>query len=93
MALFGVRPDGTIRRIGTKSGSSWDQVEVLRLCRQDQPLVAMMNVGGRQNRTKLRDGLVKSLIEAGQLELTIPDKPRSSKQKYRLTEKGKRRFQ
>jgi len=77
-------------QVGTKSGLSRDQVEVLRLCRQEQPLVAMMNVVGRQNRTKFRDGLVKSLIEAGLLELTIPDKPRSSKQKYRLTEKGRR---
>jgi len=77
-------------QVGTKSGLSRDQVEVLRLCCQEQPLVAMMNVVGRQNRTKFRDGLVKPLIEAGLLELTIPDKPRSSKQKYRLTEKGRR---
>ena len=49
----------------------------------------MMNVVGRQNRTKFRDGLVKPLIEAGLLELTIPDKPRSRLQKYRLTEKGR----
>ncbi|MFH0882489.1 MAG: ATP-binding protein, partial [bacterium] len=76
-------------QVGTKSGLSQDQVEVLRLCRQEQSLVAMMNVVGRQNRTKFRDGLVKPLIEAELLELTIPDKPRSRLQKYRLTENGR----
>lgn len=77
-------------QVGTKSGLSRDQVEVLRLCRQEQPLVAMMNAVGRQNRTKFRDGFVKPLIEAGLLELTIPDKPRSRLQKYRLTPEGEK---
>jgi predicted transcriptional regulator len=29
------------------------------------------------------------LLAAGFLEMTIPDKPRSSRQEYRLTEKGR----
>jgi len=29
-------------------------------------------------------------MKAGLIEMTIPDKPRSSKQKYRLTEKGRK---
>ncbi|AMV72354.1 hypothetical protein JCM30471_08610 [Desulfuromonas carbonis] len=28
-------------------------------------------------------------LEAGLVEMTLPDKPRSSKQKYRLTDKGR----
>jgi ATP-dependent DNA helicase RecG len=75
-------------QVGTKSGPSRDQVEVLRLCREAQPLVAMMEVVGRKSRTKFRDGLVTPLIEAALLELTIPDKPRSRMQKYRTTEAG-----
>jgi hypothetical protein len=50
----------------------------------------MMKAVGRQNRTKFRDGLVKPLIEAGLLQLTIPDKPRSRLQKYRLTPEGEK---
>lgn len=75
-------------QVGAKSALSEDQVRVLRLCRQEQPLIAMMNLVGRSDRTKFRDGLVKPLLEAGLLELTIPDKPQSRLQKYRLTEEG-----
>ncbi len=73
---------------GTKSGLSRDQVKLLRLCRQEQPLVAMMNVVGRQNRTKFRNAIVRPLIEAGLLELTVPDKPTSRLQRYRTTAAG-----
>jgi predicted transcriptional regulator len=33
---------------------------------------------------------LKPALDDDLIEMTIPDKPRSSKQKYRLTEKGKR---
>ena len=77
-------------QVGTKSGLSRDQVEILRLCRQEQPLVALMKAVGRQNRTKFRDGFVKPLVDTGLLELTVPDKPRSRLQKYRTTPAGER---
>ncbi|TLU81693.1 MAG: hypothetical protein FDX21_11530 [Chlorobium sp.] len=33
---------------------------------------------------------LEKLIDKGLIEMTIPDKPRSKKQSYRLTEKGVR---
>ena len=48
-----------------------------------------MKVLGRSDRTKFRKQVLKPLMEAGWLEMTIPDKPTSSKQKYRLPVRGK----
>jgi DNA-binding PadR family transcriptional regulator len=47
-----------------------------------------MALAGRTNRTKFRDQVLKPLIEAGFIEMTVPDKPRSSKQRYRTTPAG-----
>ena len=33
--------------------------------------------------------MLNPLLNAGLAEMTIPDKPRSSKQRYRLTDKGR----
>ena len=49
----------------------------------------IMTLAGRSNRTKFRDQFVKPLLEAGLLEMTVPDKPKSRLQKYRLTDKGR----
>lgn len=73
---------------GTKSGPSPDQVEILVKASNGTALTDLMEVANRTNRTKFRDQVIKPLIEQGWLEMTIPDKPRSSQQKYRLTAKG-----
>ncbi|MDO8737569.1 ATP-binding protein [Candidatus Deferrimicrobium sp.] len=75
-------------QVGTKSGASRDQVELLRLCREGRSLIELMGAIGRQNRTKFRDGLIRPLIEDGLLAYTIPAKPRSPMQRYRTTEAG-----
>ncbi len=40
---------------------------------------------GLKDRFHFRDAYLTPAIEAGVIEMTIPDKPRGSKQKYRLT--------
>ncbi len=51
-------------------------------------LLALMVSAGHTNRTRFRKAVLKPLIAAELIEMTNPDKPRSSKQRYRLTEKG-----
>ena len=43
---------------------------------------------GLKGQANLRERYLEPALEAGLIEMTIPDKSRSSKQKYRLTEKG-----
>ncbi len=74
---------------GTRSGPSRDQVTIMANCMNENGIGQLMEVVGRSNRTKFRDQVLKPLLAAGWIEMTIPDKPTSSKQKYRLTEAGK----
>ena len=66
------------------------------------PEVRLLSVlAGEMNRQQLKEALglkddehfrktyLLPALEAGLVEMTIPDKPRSSKQKYRLTDKGR----
>ena len=77
-------------QVSTKLALSQHQVEILRKCREDSPLVDLMAIAGRSDRTKFRHQVLNPLLEEGLIEMTIPDKPRSSKQRYRLTEKGRK---
>ena len=51
--------------------------------------MALLAVAGRSDRTKFRNQVLSPLLWEGLLEMTIPDKPRSSKQRYRLTKAGR----
>ncbi len=52
-------------------------------------LQTLMKEAGHTNRTRFRNAVLQPLIEAGLIAPTIPDKPRSSKQKYRLMPAGR----
>lgn len=47
-----------------------------------------MALAGKTNRTKFRDQVIKPLLDEGLIAMTLPDKPTSRLQKYRLTPKG-----
>lgn len=49
----------------------------------------LMDLLGLTHREHFRTEYLQRAIDLGLVELTIPDKPKSSKQKYRLTTKGK----
>ena len=83
-AQSGIQED----QVGTKSGPSRDQVEILSKCKQESKIGELMKIISRTNRTKFRDQVLNPLIEDKLIEMTVPDKPRSSQQKYRLTKKG-----
>jgi predicted HTH transcriptional regulator len=84
-----VSPEPTEDQVGTKSGPSRDQVEILRYCMEDRSIADLMAIAGRTNRTKYRDQVLNPLIQMGLIEMAIPGKPTSSRQKYRLTQKGR----
>jgi len=42
----------------------------------------------RTDRTKFRNQVLNPLLDANWLEMTIPDKPTSSKQQYKITRQG-----
>ena len=76
--------------VGTKLALSQHQVEILRKCLIPSGIKELMEIAGRSDRTKFRNQVLKPLLNEDLLEMTIPDKPRSSKQEYRLTEKGRK---
>ena len=49
----------------------------------------MQSALGLKGRANFEERYLKPALSQGFVEMTIPDKPRSRLQKYRLTEKGK----
>ena len=76
-------------QVGTKSGPSRDQVQLLEFTFKERSIAELMELFKWQNRTKFRTKYIKPLIDVGWLTMTIPDKPQSSKQRYVTTETGK----
>ena len=75
--------------MGAKWGLSEVQVHILEIAMVPKSIQELMAPSGRTNRTKFRDQVLAPLLETGLLEMTSPDKPRSSRQEYRTTAAGR----
>jgi ATP-dependent DNA helicase RecG len=49
----------------------------------------IMDIMGLKDRMHFTTSYLTVALEEGFIEMTIPDKPRSSRQKYRLTDAGR----
>jgi ATP-dependent DNA helicase RecG len=86
-------PEHQVSELGARTGTMLElrrhQVAVLKKCKNECSIVDLMELTERTDRSKFRKRILSPLLDAGFIEMTIPDKPRSSKQKYRMTAKGK----
>lgn len=64
-------------------------VRIAAAVRGEMTRKQLQNALGFKNDEHFRKFYLMPALDAGLLEMTIPDKPTSRKQKYRLTEKGK----
>ena len=65
------------------------QERVLSFCDVPRSTKELLDKVGRSDRTKFKRFVLRVLMDDGVLEWTIPDKPNSRLQKYRLTAKGR----
>ena len=79
----------SLSQVCPKLGQSRDQVDVIRKRLKTRSIGELMSVVGGTNRAKFRDQVLAPFIDAGLVKMTIPDKSCSSKQRYRMTEKGR----
>ena len=74
---------------GTQSVPSVENIDKLIIfCIEARSFGEMLAFMGLTDRTKFRRKYIRQLLEASILEQTIPEKPNSQNQKYRLTAKG-----
>ena len=64
-------------------------LELLGVLREEKGLAALLAVLGLRDRKSLRALYINPALAAGLIERTIPDKPNSRLQQYRLTAKGR----
>ena len=83
-------PVGTQSRHPVSCGTEGSiQERVISFCDVPRSTKELLDEVGRSDRTKFKRFVLRVLMDDGVLEWTIPDKPNSRLQKYRLTAKGR----
>lgn len=86
----GTEPGLIWDEVGTKTGLSWDEVEKLFIAlREPKSMVELKEMYQWSNTTKFKAKYVNPLLEAQFVDMTLPDKPTSPKQRYFLTDSGR----
>ena len=80
----------------TKSLEAWRDIQTLdvvakaiRAMNNETSLKSLMDLGGSANRTRFKNIIINPLIALGLVEMTIPEKPNSRYQLYRLSAIGR----
>ena len=68
------------------------EVRLLRVMSGEMTRRGIQEALGLRHRIHFREAYLLPALRAGLIEMTIPDKPRSSKQRYRLTPAGRERL-
>ena len=76
------------RHAWTSAGQVPDKLNILAFCRTERSVKEMMTFFNMKHRETFMKNYIHQLIEEGILTMTIPDKPRSSKQRYVTTPAG-----
>ena len=79
----------TIENFPTQLAPSVENIDKLIVfCSEARSFSEMLAFMDLTDRTKFRRKYIHPLLEAGIIEQTMPEKPNSQNQKYRLTAKG-----
>ena len=65
------------------------QIQILKNSERPVSMLELAEIAGVHHRSFFKKQHLDPLIEYGFMAMTVPDKPRSSKQKYVITEAGK----
>jgi len=80
--------------VDISTGQVTGQVQkLISVIQGEQSSSELMAILESKHRDSFTENYLKPALEAGFIEMTIPDKPKSRLQKYRLTENGERHRQ